>query len=72
MENSLLEEAIKRRDNFLEKHPEYKKYQKELEIRLSGITDPEIRCSMLMMLISKNMEKINTILEGVTKGNGKY
>lgn len=53
-----LERATKARDAYLEQHPELYQYQRDLEIALSGITDPNERLQAILAKLQRHLEKL--------------
>lgn len=48
---SELDDALKVREDFLEAHPKYKEYQKEIDSILDGIVDAEGRMQALFIMM---------------------
>jgi len=61
-----LKQLIKRKEGFLQKNPHLKKYQEEIDARLSGLDDPADRLRVIsqmmdeqLKLLKKNAVKVN-------------
>lgn len=72
---SQLEKAERDLREFLEKHPEFKEYQEEIERRLSKEPSIEGRMNILRFMMSERLDalkvemcKLQNVTEGVKKG----
>ena len=61
MESLEVQKAKKDLQDFLKANPNMVKYQKELEVSLSGINDPVLRLQAILGKISSNMSKIGRL-----------
>jgi predicted nuclease with TOPRIM domain len=66
MNNPKLEEALKRREEFLKEHPEYQAYQDEID-RLLSAAPPEKRLEVLMMLLAGKASELGALLTELLK-----
>jgi len=53
-----LKKAIKKRDEFLQHHPNIRLYQKEIDRALSCTTNPSERMSIIMKLLTKKNNEL--------------
>lgn len=56
-----LEQAIRDRDEYLEQHPELKQYQRDLDVAMSGITNPLERLQVLLAKMRSNLIKLREL-----------
>ena len=63
MKHKLLEDAQKRLEELLKSDPRAREFQKELDLQLCHLTNPEDKFEVLMEMIKTNLTKLNKILK---------
>lgn len=64
---SKIQEAVKARNEFLEEHPELKRFQKEIEKEMSKAGSWENRWAILKSMMDAKMQKLNNNLKELQK-----
>ena len=64
--DEILERALKRREDFLKEHPEYQKYQDEID-RILDATLPEKRLEVMGLLLSTKLSELGSALTDLAR-----
>ena len=60
-----LQEAIKKRDDYLKENPRLEKFQKEIDSILDKTTDPQARLEAVTLLLAGKMNELKTALHNL-------
>lgn len=62
-----LDKAIQARDEFIATHPGAAKFQRDLDIELSALTDPIERLSVILKKISDNAATLRRLVNDLSR-----